>query len=127
METWVRYQPWPRWYGRVGIAGVVGVEAMGHCDRLPCGYLFAVPDFPWAAECSLEVLPPFSETSGCGPLRWLSGVAMEARSDRIRQQRERRSDGAGLQEVPAGIHRDCSCFVRVKRKMRLFFGAGRAI
>ena len=32
--------------GNVGIASVVGIEAMRHRDRLPCCNLFAVPDLP---------------------------------------------------------------------------------
>src|SRR5271156_3281199 len=47
--------------GNIWVAGVVSVEAVGHCDLLPDCNLFAVPCLPRTAQRTLQELPPVCE------------------------------------------------------------------
>src|SRR5438132_8892429 len=38
----------------LGVAAVVCIETVRHCDRLPDGNLFAVPCLPWSAQRALQ-------------------------------------------------------------------------
>ena len=89
--------------GGVGVAAVVGVEAVRHGNLLPDSDLLAVPGLPRAAERGLQVLPTHGEAAGARCRR----IGREARDRCVQggrgQQGSRGRYGPGLQETSPGV------------------------